>query len=300
LENSETSDEVSISIRQSGFFNSRDGTPIYFEISGEGKPLILCYGLVCRREHWRHQVKYFSENYQVITFDYRGHHRSSTPPNDRNITLEWCARDVEDLISHLNLGEVVLMGHSMGVPVGALAAQRSPETIKGLVLICGSVSNPFEGMFFTNRLDRIYRASSKAYEWAPGAMTMLWQKVTEINRLGFLLTAHLGFNPNLAEEQDVLGYMQGVNQTPLYTFYSLLKDYTNFDGREGLRKVGCPALVIAGQGDVITPLHLQEEMAQLLPQGELEKIPLGSHNAHMDLPDMVNQKIENFLNRISY
>jgi pimeloyl-ACP methyl ester carboxylesterase len=286
--------------RRQGFFNSRDGTPIFYEISGQGRPLIFCYGLVCRRDHWRHQIRHFSRDYQIITFDYRGHHRSGTPQNDQNITLEWCAKDVQDLIHFLDLKEAVCFGHSMGVPVCTLLSLLEPERVKGVVLICGSVSNPFHGMFFTDRMDRVYKWSSKLYEFAPQAMTVIWRRFTEINRLNVFFTYHLGFNPYLAEEEDVLGYMEGVNQIPISTFFSLLKDYTAHDGRPQLREMKCPALVIAGREDCITPMELQEEMARLIPQGELEKMAHGSHNAHMDLPDLVNGSIESFLRRIHY
>lgn len=291
---------LDIPIRERGFFNSEDGTPIYYEVAGTGKPLIFCYGLVCRIEHWRHQLKYFYENYQVVTFDYRGHHRSGSPRNDRNLTLSWCARDVRALAHHLNFSEIVVLGHSMGVAVAVQAAALAPEIVRGIILICGSVSNPFQAMFYTDRMDRFYQLSHKVYEWAPDAISLVWKKMTEFNRLSFYLTSRLGFNPYLAEEQDVMRYMEGVNHTPPAIFFSFLRDYATFDGRPLLRKIKAPALVIAGTDDVITPVHLQEEMAQLIPQAVIEKIPLGSHNAHMDLPDMVNHKIETFLEHIGY
>ena len=131
-------------------------------------------------------------------------------------------------------------------------------------------------------------------------MSLIMRKLTELNRLSFYLTARLGFNPYLAEEQDVLQYMEGVNSIAPSIFYSLITSYTQFDGRSDLAKIECPTLVISGTSDVLTPLKLQEEMAELIPKGILEKIPMGSHNAHMDLPDMVNHKIEEFLSHINY
>ena len=292
-------DELSLP-RKKGFFNSRDGTPIYYEVRGEGRPLILCYGLVCRMDHWRHQVNYFLERYQIITFDYRGHHRSGSPKNDQNITLAWLTSDVEDLVKFLELKEAVVFGHSLGVTVSALYALLDPKVVKGLVLICGAVSNPFEGMFYTDRMNKLYQWAAKIYELAPSLMAQIWKKFTALNRFNFFLTSRLGFNPDLAEEQDVLGYMEGVNQTSTSTFFSLLKDYTSFDGRELIKKLKCPTLVVAGEDDCITPFELQAEVARLIPQGELERVAVGSHNAHADLPEVVNRRIDDFLERIHY
>ena len=262
--------------------------------------MLFCYGLVCRREHWRHQLNHFTSGYQHITFDYRAHQRSAIPTNSTHLTLEWCANDAEDLIRYLKLKEVVVMGHSMGVAVASLLGQRAKDVVKGLILVCGSVSNPFERMFNSDRMDGLFKIYATLFENAPNAMSLIMRKLTELNRLSFYLTARLGFNPYLAEEQDVLQYMEGVNSIAPSIFYSLITSYTQFDGRSDLPGIECPTLVISGTSDVLTPLKLQEEMAELIPKGILEKIPMGSHNAHMDLPDMVNHKIEEFLSHINY
>lgn len=287
-------------VRRSGLFQARDGTFLYYEVRGEGRPLILCYGLTCRRAHWRYQIGHFARRYQVITFDYRGHHFSSTPRNEQHLTLEWCARDVQDLMNYLELPEAVCLGHSMGVPVVTRAALLEPERVKASVFICGSVNNPFHHMFFTDRLMPIYRVSEKLFDLAPDTMSKVWYRFTEKNPISYFLTSRFGFNPRIAEEEDILGYMEGVNRTPMPIFASLLRDYTRFDGRTHLKNLRCPTLVVAGDKDFITPLAVQQEMARLLPRGEMEVIRHGSHNAHMDYPSLVNQKIEDFLTRNEY
>lgn len=287
-------------IREQGLFTARDGTSIYYEVAGEGRPLLFSYGLVCRREHWHHQIRHFCSRYRVITFDYRGHHRSAFPTNDQNLTLQWLANDIADLAAHLKLTEIVCLGHSLGVPVLTHAGNMLRESIKGMIFICGSVMNPFERMFFSSRMNVVYELGSVLYDYAPDAMTRLWRKMTDRSRLGFILTSTFGFNPTLAEEQDVLRYLDGVNRAPLATFHSLLKDYSHFDGRDLLKTLNCPTLVIAGEDDCITPMDIQKEMATLIPKGQFLGIPEASHNAHMDLPAVVNGAIDKFLNELSY
>ncbi len=285
---------------EKGLFNTRDHTTLYYEIFGEGKPLILCYGLLCRREHWRHQIKYFSKNYQVITFDYRGHQSSGYPPNDQHMTLSWCARDIEDLMVHLKLENAVLLGHSMGVPVLVNFADFAKDKIRAMVFICGTVSNPFKDMFYTNRLDRVFHFTSRLHDYAPYVMDLVWKKMSEKSRFNYILTSRLGFNATKSEEQDVLNYLEGVNRTPFAIFNSLMKDYTHFDGRKTLPQIHAPVLVIAGGEDMITPASAQEEIAELLPKGELLVISEGSHNAHTDFPVRVNEAITDFLKKIGY
>lgn len=283
-----------------GTFNAPDGTSLFFESRGEGKPLIFCYGLTCRRDHWRHQARHFVKHYRVITFDYRGHHASQLPKNDRHLSLEWCAKDIQALYDHLELEDAVCLGHSMGVTVLTRAALLLESRLRGMVFICGSVHNPFEQMFHTNRLKAVYEVSSFLFDTFPETSSKLWGTFTKPNGLGYLLTSQFGFNATRSKREDIQGYLEGVHKTPLPVFHYLLRDYVRYDGRPDLEKIAVPTLVVAGEDDWITPMASQEEIASLLPSGELAKIPGGSHNAHTDFPGEVNARIDEFLGKIGY
>lgn len=283
-----------------GLLQSRDGTPIYYEVQGEGRPLIFCYGLLCRRDHWKHQIPYFASRYQIIQFDYRGHQRSALPKNEKNLTLEWCARDIQDLIQFLDLKEVACLGHSVGVPVLTHLALMEPQRVKANVFICGSVNNPFEQMLFTHRLDAVFEASAHLFEQAPLAADVLWRQFTGRHAFARFMASQLGFNPEVAHWEDVEGYLQGVRETPPQVFYRLMQDYRRVDRLPLVQQSQVPTLVIAGDEDCITPMPVQEKITQLLKRGEMERVQGGSHNAHMDFPELVNAKIESFLNRVGY
>lgn len=281
-------------------FNSRDGTPIYYESYGEGRPLFLCYGLLCRREHWVHQLPFFAARYQTIVIDYRGHQRSGLPLNDKNITIEWCAKDVQDAADHLGLKEFSCLGHSMGVPVLAHLAPWEPTRLKANVYICGSVNNPFERMLFTDRLDPVFSASASFFEKAPAVAERLWHQLTQRNPVSDFVAAHLGFNPEVASKDDVASYLEGVRQARPEVFYRLMSDYRAVDRRELLGQSKIPTLVVAGDEDCITPLPVQKEMAELLPGHHYVQVAGGSHNAHMDFPVFVNESIQSFFEKVGY
>ncbi len=283
-----------------GMFNSRDGTPIYYEVLGEGRPLFLCYGLLCRREHWVHQLPFFAARYQVVVIDYRGHQRSGIPLNDKNLTIEWCAKDLQDTANLLGLQEFSCLGHSMGVPVLAHLAAWEPVRLKSNVYICGSVNNPFEQMLFTDRLDPIFSASATVFEKAPFVAERVWQALTQRNPISDFVAAQLGFNPDVARKDDVGSYLEGVRQARPEVFYRLMSDYRAVDRRTLLQQSKVPTLVVAGDEDCITPLPVQREMAQLLPHSQFVQVAGGSHNAHMDFPDFVNERIRSFFEKVSY
>jgi len=287
-------------IREKGFVRAEDGTSLFYEIQGEGRPIVLNPGLTCRRRHWRHQIDHFSKKYSVITWDYRGHHASEIPRNDRHLTLEWCGRDLLSLTRSLKLEKPVVMGHSMGVPVVTEALRQDPGAFRAAVFVCGAVSNPFEHMFSTNRLHKFFQWYTSLYEWAPDWLELGWHQFTRRSGWGYFLTSRLGFNPTTAASEDVWSYIEGVGETPLLVFLSLLDDYSRYEGSETLKRTKTPILMIAGEKDFITPFPVEEAMAKLIPNGELEPIPLGSHNAHADFPDVVNRRIETFLKKVKY
>jgi len=283
-----------------GVFQTRDKTNIYYEIYGEGKPLLMCYGLVCRREHWRHQLPYFVRNYRVILFDYRGHQFSGRPANDRHLTLEWCANDIQDLLHYLKVDEVVGLGHSMGVGVLTRAAVMERSKFRGIVFICGTVNNPFQQMFYSDGMNRVHQVASTLFDLMPGTVSLLWHRLTRNNLFNYIIASHLGFNSEKSHERDVNSYIEGVNQIPFSVFHALIDDYTRFEGKKYLSEIACPALVIAGDKDIITPQPVQNEIVPALKQVEMHVVPGGSHNTHTDFPVEVNRTIDGFLEKIGY
>jgi alpha-beta hydrolase superfamily lysophospholipase len=98
-----------------GYFNSFDGTKLFYSVEGSGPPLVFCYGLVCSSLHWTYQIDYFQSRYRAIWFDYRGHHNSEVPKDLGSLTLPNMARDLGILLDELKIEDAVFLGHSMGV-----------------------------------------------------------------------------------------------------------------------------------------------------------------------------------------
>src|SRR5262245_43568611 len=101
--------------KTTGTFRSFDGTKIYYEVRGEGYPIVLNYGIGCLVNHWRPQIKHFAQNYKVIAYDYRAHHRSEIPENREHLSLDALAQDLKGLLDHLEIQKASLWGHSFGV-----------------------------------------------------------------------------------------------------------------------------------------------------------------------------------------
>lgn len=106
---------------------------IYYEVSGQGEPLLFIHGLASSSRSWKKQIPVFSQHYRVITFDIRGHGRSDKPLGLYSIEL--FAADAVELMNALGISSAHVVGFSMGGMVGFQLAVDVPEMVKSLVAV---------------------------------------------------------------------------------------------------------------------------------------------------------------------
>ena len=83
----------------------------------------------------------------MIAYDYRAHHRSETPANRENLTIDALAQDLKCLMDHLQIQQASLWGHSFGAEMLLRHYDLYPEMSQSLVFINGFAQNPLNGMF---------------------------------------------------------------------------------------------------------------------------------------------------------
>lgn len=284
---------------RNGYFRSFDGTRLFYSVEGEGKPLIFCYGLVCSSLHWTYQIEYFRKNYKAVWMDYRGHQNSEAPADLSSLTLENLARDLKAMLDELKIKDAVFLGHSMGVNVVLEFYRLFPERVAGLVLSNGTPSRPLETLLHSNALIPVFNVMRKLADKSPALVKKLWG-LSKGNPLVQHTTRLLGFNPYLTTQADVSLYIDQIAQMDPRIFLHLIKNYDDYDGSSWLHNVRTPTRIIAGEKDLVVPFAQQQLLHQLIPGSEFEVIRRGSHCPQMDLPELVNSKIEEFLRKIQY
>jgi len=282
-----------------GYVKSFDGTKLFYSIEGKGKPLVFCYGLVCSSLHWTYQIEHFHQNYQAIWFDYRGHQNSEVPKNLDSLTLENVARDLGTVLDELNISDAVFLGHSMGVNVVLETYRQRPDRVAAMVLANGTAQRPLETLFRHNALQAGFHFFKKIYRKAPELVSFLLNS-QKGNPLARTLVALGGFNPHLTPQADIELYVDQVLGMDPSILIHLIENYDAYDANAWLHTIDVPTLILAGEQDRLIPLEQQELMHQLIPSSQLEIIQHGSHCPQMDLPDLVNLRIEKFLQRINY
>lgn len=118
----------------------RDGKKIYYEMYGEGEPLILLHGNGGSIHSFKGQIPELAKKYKVIAVDTRGH-GNSADKETTSFNYELFADDMEILIRQLNLQHVNIIGWSDGAITGILLSIRNPDLVNKLVLM-GANLNP--------------------------------------------------------------------------------------------------------------------------------------------------------------
>lgn len=288
----------------SNFFKTSDGEQIFYTTnfpvdfkSSHENVLLFNYGLVCSNLHWKFQLDWFSEHgFKVLSHDFRGHFQSSGKENLSSITFERMADDLSELLDHLKIISVCVIGHSMGVNVTLEYVRRHPEKIKCLCLISGTTL-PVKGVMFDNNLmEYIIPVAEEIKARYRKFLDVVWS-TQAMNPLTLELIHSQGFNKQQVSRDFIEVYMNRVAQLGPDLFMQLFSEMQKHDILGYLDQIQLPALIMGGDKDRVIPFHLQRFLQQRLKNSELFLIKDGSHVPQVDFPERVNERLKFFLDQ---
>jgi pimeloyl-ACP methyl ester carboxylesterase len=110
-----------------------NGVRLHYVTAGRGDPVLLVHGFPQTWHEWRHLIGPLAERFTVIAPDYRGAGHSSRPPGGYD--KRTMATDLRELVRHLGLDRVSIIGHDIGLMVAYAYAARFPDATSKLVVI---------------------------------------------------------------------------------------------------------------------------------------------------------------------
>lgn len=128
---------------------NNDGVNIYYEVEGEGPPLVLMYGLTGSLELWRlaGYVEALKDDYQLILVDPRAHGRSAKPHDPEVYRLDLMVGDIVAVLDDLKLSKAHCLGFSMGGRICWGLVKYAPERLhSSLVQASGIIANPLTAL----------------------------------------------------------------------------------------------------------------------------------------------------------
>ena len=206
-------------------YASVNGLKLYYEIHGNGEPLVLLHGGLGATSMFGDNLPALAKVRKVIVVDLQGHGR--TADIDRELSVELMADDIAALLKHLNIEKADIMGYSMGGGVALQTAIRHPEVVSKLIV----ASVPFKRNGFYPEI-LVQQA-----QVGPEAAEMM--KETPM----YKLYASIAPKPG-----DWKRLLTKIGET-------MKKDY---DWSESIKTIKAPTLVIAADADIFPPAHAVE------------------------------------------
>lgn len=221
-----------------------NGINMCYEEEGEGKPLILIHGLTGSKATMIPVREALGEGRKYISVDVRGHGESELT---EGYTLETHADDIADLIGKLGLEKADVLGWSMGSYIGLNIAEKYPELIDHMILLCTKPSGK------TSSVEAIVTKAGF------NMTTISPEKMFELILQAAMSPEHYEAM-NRGEFKLDLTAVTGIVMSP-EAKEAESKSLANFDLSGAYDKVTCKTLVIAGEYDGINPAWMGKEVA---------------------------------------
>jgi proline-specific peptidase len=285
-----------------------NGVLLYFKAFGDGPVLLVLHGGPgASHDYFLPHLLPLARHHRLVFLDERGSGRSQKLQDPSGYTIENMADDVEAARKALNLGRVMLLGHSFGGALAQAYALKYPQNLTRLILASTWSSTKKFNQIFAKMRDnmpadvraRIDAAEKKGlfgngkpYEqnrytadymiaaWGEGYFPYLYQARPDAN-----------YDPIAAGNMswDLYRQMWGSDGE-----YVVSGNLTSVEYTERLSGVAVPTLLIVGDHDEIDP-ELSRDMLARIPGSKLVVLPKAGHMTFVDQPDLFVQAVDEFL-----
>ena len=274
--------------RRSNMVTTKDGTQLYYKDWGTGpNTVVFSHGWPLSADAWEDQMMFLASNgYRCIAHDRRGHGRSSQPWDGNN--YDTFAADLDTLATTLNLKNATFVGHSMGGGeiaryLGKFGSARASKA----VLIAA--------------VTPLMLKTDKNPEGTPQSAFDDIRAGLQADRAQFykdLTTPFFGFNrTGIKDSQGRRDTFTALGmQSSLRSSYECVKQFSETDFTEDLKKMTLPTLIIHGDDDQIVPIAPAAIAAsKILKNARLEVYKGGSHAIPQMNKDKLNADLLAFL-----
>jgi pimeloyl-ACP methyl ester carboxylesterase len=247
-----------------GGYADVNGLHLYYEVHGEGSPLVLLHGGMLTIDlNFAGLIPTLAERHQVIGVEAQGHGR--TADIDRTITPAALASDVVGLLDHLDIPAASVFGHSMGAATAMELAVSHPDRVRAVVAASVSV-----------RRDGLHEDLTDPSRWTTSTRMPTAQDFTDFRE------AYLRLSPHPEHFDEFLEALSASNAD------------TEGWSDEQLAQVTVPVLLVLGDHDFTTVEH-GAVMLDLLPHAQLAVLPGTTHMQVTRRADLLLPMLERFL-----
>lgn len=251
---------------------------MYYELHGEGEPLVLIHGLGSSSRDWEMQIPFFAQRYRVLCLDLRGHGRTDKPHGP--YSLELFAGDVARLLRKLRLEPAHICGISLGGAVAYHVELDHTELVRTLTIVSMGAEIPLK----------------TPAQWRTYLSRYVASKVLAPRKVGQILAPRLFPKPGQESLRETM--IERWAENDRYAYLAAMTTLKNWSVKEQLHRIHCPTHVIAGDEDY-SPVAWKEDSVQRLQRGELTIIDDARHALPVERPQEFNEAVLTFLEKHS-
>ena len=264
-----------------------DDLNVYYETNGEGTPLVFIQGAFINSTMWEKQVKYFSDRFQTIIYDIRGHGITGSSARNK-YSVELYAEDLIKLLDALKIDKPIICGISLGGMIAQVFATKYPERLSALILV-DTVAT-----ITLTRWDYIIR-----YLVGPKWLMLLSLRMMGVHRFirfSFWFGKFTRSKEWLGNEEIIeyeKGEMLKLDKKEYLKIFGSLYDFK----LQKLSKIEVATLVLNGEHEAKSIFKHAEKIQSLILNCNVDIIHNAGHTSNMENPEEFNQKIADFLKR---
>ena len=254
-----------------------NGTQLYYEITGEGPPLLMITGFSVASDCWSLVVPELAKHFKVVTFDNRGSGRSAVP--EGGYPIELLANDAMALCKALGVEKPHVLGSSMG---GGIAQTIAKNFEINKLVLCNT----------TIKFSKITRLLLKDI----GRQLEIGTPIEEITERLMLWL----FASNTLEDETVYTTIRQaiIDQPypcPLEGYKNQSLALNSFDSRKWAKSLKQETLVIGSTDDRLTLECETKALADAIPRSKYTVISNCGHNPQQEAPDRFLSAVISFL-----
>lgn len=251
---------------------------MYYEIHGQGEPLVLISGFSVDHTVWLEVVERLQAFYQVIIFDNRGAGQSDIPVGPYSI--EAMSEDVVELCAQLDIKHAHFIGSSMGGFILQKLALSYPELVKSAIICNSSMTIHTCFHYFVNAQLELIKAN--APREALIKASCCWAFSYRFLSLPGVFDALIQWGMNDPYPFTITGY-EGQHAA-----------LDKFDSRDWAQKISVPTLVVGGDQDLIFLESSIKALAQKIPNSRYYCFSECGHVPFMEYPDEFAKVVRDF------
>lgn len=259
------------------------GHQIYYEVDGNGPPVLMVMGLGGNSQVWAPIRRFLTSKYTLIMYDMRGTGKSSLP--SQPVTLDDLIQEIDTVLTHLAIERLITdqisgVGFSFGATVLLSYARRYPQKIKSISLVSGVYDITTYVRTYLTVQTELAQVLSRGQYLKQVVLWLLSERFFQKNPDFFDRVIYM------LERSPLAGRTLEVWELFAAAFQ---------DSQKNLHEIACPMQIIHGTADKVSSMEIVQRITESLPECQVDWVKYGGHMLTWDAPEDTVEFLLNFL-----